>query len=60
MEVVTDGEFPGVGKLPEQEGVEEMGYGLVFGGIFEGFGPGVHDVLEGEKLILDVFDGVGC
>jgi hypothetical protein len=53
----TDCEFPGVGEIPEYEGLEDEGYGLVVGGRFEGFRPGVHDVVDREELVLDIFDG---
>ena len=53
----TDGEVPGVGEGPESGGREQEGYGVVVGGMFEGFWPGVHDVVDREELVLDILDG---
>lgn len=53
----TDSQVPGVGEGPEAGGGEEEGYGVVVGGIFKRFGPGVHNVVDREELVLDIFDG---
>ena len=53
----TDSEVPGVGEGPESGGREQEGYGVVVGGMFKGFGPGVHDVVDREELVLDILDG---
>jgi len=30
---------------------------VVVGGVFEGFRPGVHYVVDREELVLDILDG---
>jgi hypothetical protein len=56
----TDGDLPGVRPLPEQIGIEEGCDLLVSGRIFEGFWPGVHDIVDWNELVLHIVDCESC
>jgi hypothetical protein len=50
----TDGDFPGICPLPEDFGLEKERDGFIFCWIFEGFRPGMQDILDVEELVLDI------
>jgi hypothetical protein len=53
----TNGDFPGIRPLPENVRVKKEANGLIFSWIFEGFWPGVHNILNLEELVLDICNG---
>jgi hypothetical protein len=57
MVASTDGDFPWVCPFPEYGRIEKEANGLIFSWIFEGFWPGVHDIVDLEELVLDICNG---